>query len=862
VTTYYFDSAAGNDANTGLSWEQAWSGASTQIATYIASGNIIWLKGSWTNQVLGTFTGLSNFELRVHADGAVLDCRTRHDSGWSNVSSSKVWKKTYAHQVHRLFLGSDSVHGFTEGSDAAKKVVQGTYAAGSAASDAEAVTALNTASVDQSRFWYWDAISDTLYVRSTDSSTDPDTAYGGVWTCDGSDSSSADRRRWQPFRFVDCTGLYFGPVEVRGAVHPLQLENSSGTIEPYLTDFPHYQWPTLTCKGAASGAGTSLVINNPQIFCRRPYFADDIMQVQSFDDGNGYRNQGGADLIVISSRWASWQMIGGHIDGGIHGCVSSQYYHGAYVTDGLIQGTYFDMSNQRYGRGLNLQQAATGRITSFVIENCTFNGQNILSQVMWDNTTIRNCIWRHGRFGWFGDGTGPNVVDKYHPTYDWKNRWRNSGSIHFYVDGSAVVASNMVLEDCIFYGQYDEPISLDSGRVISTLYIRDNWFIRVAGDAGTFGQTVVKNYSSASASYSGNKWSGYTQLGYTTISSGFSEMSAGELTTYAARAKAQTIALSPTSLSVAVGASDTSTLTVTDVDAAAVSDWTGVVSSSDTGVATTGLSGTTLTVTGVGAGSATADIAGVAGSLTKSLPVTVTADPPSVGQIEIIQSKIETATATTSVSVTLDSAPTSGNLLVVFVGGFVDTATAITVSDNRSNTYTEQELVTNGSTGIHAGVWTCPPSTVTAPFTVTATPASGTNHFISICVLEIDNQSASPVNQVGSATGTGTAPYADMPVSTALRVLVLGGVSWLFGGDGSTTGNVATAGSTYTMEQKRDRSAGLAVVSRYATVLGKYDPQVTLAISDQWAGVGIYIAEIVPSVSSGRAPIFRRRKKR
>jgi hypothetical protein len=54
MATYYFDSISGNDSNTGASWAQAWKGDTKQIATYIASGNIIWLRGSWSNQVGGT----------------------------------------------------------------------------------------------------------------------------------------------------------------------------------------------------------------------------------------------------------------------------------------------------------------------------------------------------------------------------------------------------------------------------------------------------------------------------------------------------------------------------------------------------------------------------------------------------------------------------------------------------------------------------------------------------------------------------------------------------------------------------------------------------------------------------------------
>lgn len=624
MPAYYFDSVAGNDANDGLSWATAFKGVSKQIASYIASNNTVWLKGSWDNQIGGTFTGLANFELRAHPDGATLDCRTRHNSGWTNVSGSRVWKKSFNSMVHRVIFGSNSVHGFFEGADAAKRDIQVTFNPGIAATDAEVVTILNTTTANQARMWYWDGVSNTLYVRSTNNTTDPDTAYGGVYTVDGSDGKGAwpDRRHWMPFEFVNCTNLFFGRVHIRGAVRPLTLVNTGGTIEPYCTEYPHYQWQTVQCTGSSTDPRPSLTVNDCYIHSLRPYF-NEYHSVDGYDDGNGVRSMGGSDILSIANRWNNFTVTGGVIETG-HGGIAMMYFNDPYITSALIQRVYFDGSLRKYGRAFGLQQPATGRIGSFIVEYCTIDRQSVHSQIGVDNFILRYCVFRNGTNGWIGDGTGPNYVDKYNPSMNWAGRWRNSNALAISVNAFAVDANQMIFEDNVFYGQYDEVLGLDYAYTNLNHIFRNNWCIKVSAIAGVFGDTIVKNYGNtvggvyvnAAISYSGNKYTGYGQTGYGgNVVPGFTTMTAGEITTQTARALANTATITPSNINVTVGSTAAGTVSVLDINNNAVSNWTGQTSTTAPSVATSTITGTNVTVTGVTSGNTTLVVTGLVGAL-------------------------------------------------------------------------------------------------------------------------------------------------------------------------------------------------------------------------------------------------------
>jgi hypothetical protein len=844
MATYYFDSISGNDSNTGASWAQAWQGNTRQIATYIASGNIIWLRGSWSNQVGGTFTGLSGFELRVHPDdGALLDCRTRHNSGWSNVSSSKVWKKSFTYQTHRLFLGSGQATGFTEGSDVAKRQLVTTTGSwiSTAASDGQVVTVLDAGSVNQSRFWYWDGVSGTLYVRSTNSSTDPDTAYDGIWTCDGRDAGFADRRRWTPFEFVNCTSLYIGDVEIRGAVRPLRLVNSSGTIKPFLTDFPHYQWETLALYGSTSGARPTLTVESPRVLLRRPNFADDIMQSNNggnFNDGNGQRQQGGADCVVLAQRWQSLSIYDGTVQGGVHGAIAAQWYHNLDVAGTvLVRGTYIDSRLGRYARGLNLQQRSGYTINAITFERITVDGQNINSQVNMSNLTIRDSVFRNGRLGWFStDGSTPTYIDKYDPTFNSASRWRNSHAIDVSrVDSNAIFGAPMTFDNVIFDGQHDAVfayVHYGSGQNSFNTRVRNCWFIRNAALAGAMlGNRVFWNDNEP---YSITFENTNKHSGYTTIPSGTTTMSAAEVTLYGARAQVSSFTFAPTNSTVTASGSQAVTITARNGAGAAVPNFAGVTAtSSDAGVATatapttpTGATGqVAMTVNGVANGTATITLSALMGAASSALPVTTGSGVPT--GVRVLQSAIATAEAAASVSCSM-SALSTNSKLYAFAGGYLDGATGVTITDSRSPAATWTAIdggFHTGGTSTSIGIFalSSPISSGTPSITVTATPTkspAATNAYISLILVEVADAGA--VQASAFDIGKSATPTVDLPSITA-PALVLAGT-----GQSGVGAPIIAPGTGFTLLQVKYANAGIGVQSKKVSANGQNDPTFSL----------------------------------
>jgi hypothetical protein len=844
MATYYFDSISGNDSNTGASWAQAWQGDTKQIATYIASGNIIWLRGSWSNQVGGTFTGLSGFELRVHPDdGALLDCRTRHSSGWSNVSSSKVWKKSFSYQTHRLFLGNGQATGFTEGSDVAKRQLVSTSGSWTttAASDGQVVTVLDAGSVNQAQFWYWDGVSGTLYVRSTNNSTNPDTAYGGVWTCDGRDTGYADRRRWTPFEFVSCTSLYIGAVEIRGAVRPMRLVNCSGTVSPFVTDFPHYQWETLALYGSSSGSRPTLTVESPQVLMRRPNFTDDIMQSNNggnFDDGNGQRQQGGADCVVLADRWQSLSIYGGTVQGSVHGAIASQWYHGLDVAGTvLIRGTYIDSRLGRYARGLNLQHASGKTINAITFERITVDAQNISSQVNMSNLTIRDSVFRNGRLGWFStDGSTPTYIDKYDPTFNSASRWRNSHALDVSrIDGNAIFGGPMTFDNIVFAGQHDAVfayVHYGSGQNSLDTRVRNCWFIRNPALAGALlGDRVFWNDNEP---YSITFENSNKHSGYSTVPSGTTTMSAAEVTLYSARAQVSSFTFAPTAATVTAGGSQAVTVTARNNVGAAVADFAGLATtSSASGVATatapttpTGATGqVAMTVDGVANGTATITLNALMGAASSTLPVTTGSGVPT--GVRVLQSAIATAEAAASVSCSM-SALSTNSKLYAFAGGYLDGATGVTITDSRSPAATWTAIdggFHTGGTSTSIGIFalSSPISSGTPSITVTATPTkspAATNAYMSLILVEVAD--AGTVQANAFAIGQSATPTVDLPSITA-PALVLAGT-----GQSGVGAPIIAPGTGFTLLQVKYANAGIGVQSKKVSATGQNDPTFSL----------------------------------
>lgn len=200
--------------------------------------------------------------------------------------------------------------------------------------------------------------------------------------------------------------------------------------------------------------------------------------------------------------------------------------------------------------------------------------------------------------------------------------------------------------------------------------------------------------------------------------------------------------------------------------------------------------------------------------------------------------------ASSGVAATVNAAiePISGGLLVLRCGAFIRNATTVTVSDNRGNTWTQQVLTLNnngGSTNVASGIWTCSPTTVTTPFTVSFNPVSpGGTHFSGLVLDEIENFDATtPIEVAGAgSTGTSTTPVAAI-ADNANDALKLGAAScW----------HAATfsAGSGWTLDgtlNVNSPNQAASCVSKGVTGADTTDPTWSLTASGAWTASGLAI---------------------
>jgi hypothetical protein len=96
---------------------------------------------------------------------------------------------------------------------------------------------------------------------------------------------------------------------------------------------------------------------------------------------------------------------------------------------------------------------------------------------------------------------------------------------------------------------------------------------------------------------------------------------------------------------------------------------------------------------------------------------------PSIVQSKLAYSSGEVA----SLGLTFDSTPGVGRLIVVFV--FADDGYP-TVADNQSNTYTNRDQEGYGTDFVWGRLYTAPATTSSGSFTITATPAAGSDHLL------------------------------------------------------------------------------------------------------------------------------------
>lgn len=202
--------------------------------------------------------------------------------------------------------------------------------------------------------------------------------------------------------------------------------------------------------------------------------------------------------------------------------------------------------------------------------------------------------------------------------------------------------------------------------------------------------------------------------------------------------------------------------------------------------------------------------------------------------------------AGTSTDLTATQAPLTTSLLVLRVGGFLRSATAATVTDNRGNTWTQEALTLNTRSlqAVATGIWTCRPTTVTAPFVVSYNPTSpGGTHFDSLIYDEIEGfDTGTPIEAAGAGnTGTSSSPSANI-ADTTNDCLKLGVLTWWDAETGTPTNTNTLNGWTGDgLDEGNSVQAALGVF-KSVTGADTSDPSATMSAGTaQWAMSGIAI---------------------
>ena len=425
----YIDSELGNDANPGTLASPKQGASVNLIKSLLASGVRVFMRGTWTNQ---DFSGVSTsgWEIAPYGEGATLDARVKQQSGWVNISGSRIWKRSLGSvggvegRVHRVLNGPSGP--FSEGFDVAKKQIT---AATGASLDAKVVSVLDAAtSPSQSAFWYYDKATSTLYVRSINSSTDPWSAYNGLWTVqDGPNAYQSGL-----VSLVSCSGIFFGPLTLLGSANPFQMTGGSGTLELDIRQCSHFS-PAVKLIGTNATQLSQVTLSNPLIDVNRPkeavYYA-----VAGYDDGNGTRSITNGDLIQVSGV-DIFRMYGGTLSGSLNAALNA-LTSARSIGSILVSGTRFDLTRSNVGKAFVINPQAS--LTSGRIEYALVDGQPNASVLMAANTVVANSVWRGGQ-----DGQINNLVDKYEA-----RTWtltENAGAVHFGgTSGMATMANTWV----------------------------------------------------------------------------------------------------------------------------------------------------------------------------------------------------------------------------------------------------------------------------------------------------------------------------------------------------------------------------------------------------------------------------------
>lgn len=219
---------------------------------------------------------------------------------------------------------------------------------------------------------------------------------------------------------------------------------------------------------------------------------------------------------------------------------------------------------------------------------------------------------------------------------------------------------------------------------------------------------------------------------------------------------------------------------------------------------------------------------------------------PTPGDIK--QTAINSIINGTGLSVTLPSATPSGRILVAIVGGWMDAATDIAITDNLGSTWTKAALQKHDGQSIWLGVWTLVAPGDGSPMTITATPNAAGN-WISLAVLEIAADPGGTIINAGPAMQSGADAIArvTMPTTTAQHSIVIGAVTWM------ESTNAAQSTEGWPIVALKNGQSGVAVVSRTFTSSAIYKPQIAMTIPNAWLMTGFAIAiDTTPSVPSGK----------
>lgn len=230
--------------------------------------------------------------------------------------------------------------------------------------------------------------------------------------------------------------------------------------------------------------------------------------------------------------------------------------------------------------------------------------------------------------------------------------------------------------------------------------------------------------------------------------------------------------------------------------------------------------------------------AGVTLSGTVAMPDT----EPSVS-IGVEQFAINSVANGASVDATFAAVPTEGRALIAFVGGWMGSATDIVLDDSFGVGWQNLGLQKITGSNIWLGAWRGTMLAGTeATMVVTATPNVSTQNWLTLCVSEIKEAYTARLVDVALTfnEGTNTAPTVDLASTTNSKTLVLGAAACL------SSQNTFSAASNWTMLARKDGEGALAVIRRYASTAGNYDPTFALTDSDSWICCGLALTADPP----------------